>query len=107
MNRLDLLFCQHATLVPRGNLFLIANFFYEIVFVRLIRHLAFHCAEADDDGPQVGAGFWDHQGAHYRDCFGEKNYREVAAEAQHDGQPHPAEGAVVLLFGTAEVKHDD
>lgn len=86
---------------------MIANCFYEIVFVRLIRHLAFHCAEADDHGPQVGAGFWDHQGAHERDCFGEKNYREVTAEAQHNGEPHPTEGAVVLLFGAAEVKHDD
>lgn len=85
----------------------IANCFYEIVFVRLILHLALHCAEADDHGPQVSAGFWNHQGAHYRDCFGEENYREVAAEAQHDGEPHPAEGAVVLRFGAAEVEHDD
>lgn len=85
----------------------IATCFYEIVFVRLILHLALHCAEADDHGPQVSAGFWNHQGAHYRDCFGEENYREVAAEAQHDGEPHPAEGAVVLRFGAAEVEHDD
>lgn len=85
----------------------IANCFYEIVFVRLILHLALHCAEADDHGPQVSAGFWNHQGAHYRDCFGEENHREVAAEAQHDGEPHPAEGAVVLRFGAAEVEHDD
>ena len=96
-----------ATLVPRGNLFLIANCFYEIVFVRLIRHLALHGAETDDHGPQVCAGFWDHQGAHDWDCFGEENHREVAAEAQHDGEPHPTEGAVVLLFGAAEVEHDD
>ena len=81
--------------------------FYEIIFVRLILHLALHGAEADDHGPQVSAGFWNHQGAYYRDCFGEENYREVAAEAQHDGEPHPAEGAVVLRFGAAEVEHDN
>ena len=85
----------------------IANCFYEIVFVRLILHLVLHCAETDDHGPQICAGFWNHQGTHYRDCFGEENYREVAAEAQHDGEPHPAEGAVVLRFGAAEVEHDD
>ena len=75
--------------------------------MRLILHLALHGAEADDHGPQVSAGFWNHQGAYYRDCFGEENYREVAAEAQHDGEPHPAEGAVVLRFGAAEIEHDD
>ena len=75
--------------------------------MRLILHLALHGAEADDHGPQVSAGFWNHQGAYYRDCFGEENYREVAAEAQHDGEPHPAEGAVVLRFGAVEIEHDD
>ena len=37
-----------------------------------------------------------------------QHHRDIEAEAQYDGQPHPAEGPVVLVFsGAAEEQDDD
>ena len=54
-----------------------------------------HGRIADENSPHIGAGLRDHQHPDHGDGIGPKNNGNVETEAQHDGQPHPAESRAV------------
>ena len=66
-----------------------------------------HSRIADENGPHIGAGLGDHQHTDHGDGIGPKNNGNVEPEAQHDGQPHPAERFILLFFCTFIKQNND
>ena len=52
--------------------------------------LFFHGGISDQHRPAIGAGLGDHQHPDQRDGVRPQHHRDIKAEAQHDGEPHPA-----------------
>ena len=69
--------------------------------------LFFHGGISDQHRPDIGAGLWDHQHPDQRDGVRPQHHRDIKAEAQHDGEPHPAERPVSVLLRAFVKQHDD
>ena len=67
----------------------------------------FHGRIADPDGPDIGACLGDHQHPDHGHGIRPEHHRDIEPEAQDNGQPHPAEGLVPLLFGAVVEQHND
>ena len=65
-----------------------------------------HVQKTNQYSPDIGAGLWNHQHSNHRDGVCPQDDRDVKTEAEHDGQPHPAKAAVVVLLGTL-IEQDD
>ena len=65
-----------------------------------------HVQKTNQDSPDIGAGLWNHQHSNHRDGVCPQDDRDVKTEAEHNGQPHPAKAAVVVLLGTL-IEQDD
>ena len=52
--------------------------------------LFFHGGISDQHRPYIGAGLGDHRHPDQRDGVRPQHHRDIKAEAQHDGEPHPA-----------------
>lgn len=65
----------------------------------------FHGRISDKDRPYISAGFGDHQHPDERDRIRPQHHRYVETEAQHNGQPHPAERPVSMLLCAAIKQH--
>ena len=63
----------------------------------------FHGGIADQHRPHIGAGFGNHQHTDHRKGISPQHHRNIETKAQHDGQPHPAEGLVAVFLGAAIV----
>ena len=66
-----------------------------------------HSRITDENGPHIGTGLGDHQHTDQRVDICPQHHREIETEAQHDGQPHPAESLILVFLGTAVEQHDD
>ena len=69
--------------------------------------LFLHGGVADQHRPDIGAGLRNHQHSDERNGVRPQHHRDIETKAQHDGQPHPAERAILMLFGAAIEQHDD
>ena len=52
------------------------------------------------------AGFRDHQHTNHRNDVAPKHHRNIKPKTKCDGQPHPAERMVIVLFGALVKQHN-
>ena len=68
--------------------------------------ILFHGEESNPYGPHIGAGFRDHQHTNHRNDVAPKHHRNIKPKTKCDGQPHPAERMVIVLFGALVKQHN-
>lgn len=68
----------------------------------------FHGKVSNEHRPHIGADLGDHQHPDYGHGVRPQHHRDVEAkEAQHNGQPHPAESTVPVFLRAAVEQYDN
>lgn len=61
----------------------------------------FHSEVSDEYRPHIGTSLGNHQHPNHGNGVRPQHHWDVKSEAQHDGQPHPAEHFILVILCTA------